>query len=235
MQELHRLQVKVLRELAHHPSRRFSDMMAVTVLTSDSFKFHLRKLIDLKLATKNEEGVYELTPEGKEFANRFDYENRAPIKQPKLTTVSFFTRLNPETRQTEYLFHQCLRQPFYHYWGVIGRPIRWDETFEEAAVKGLKEQTGLEVNVTFKGFYRQKDYAQDTDEILEDKLFVMFVADTSGKEPRNWPYANAQWMTAEAYVAQEKRFESCVDMLELINQANPSFKENSSYYSSDSY
>ena len=75
MNELHKLQVSVLRELSHYPSRRFSEMMAVTDLTSDDFKFHLRKLVNLGLVMKNDEGVYELTPEGKEFANRFDYEN----------------------------------------------------------------------------------------------------------------------------------------------------------------
>ncbi|QQS18082.1 hypothetical protein IPL68_05580 [Candidatus Saccharibacteria bacterium] len=89
MQELPKLQVAVLRELAHNPTRRFSDMMVVTGLTSDSFKFHLRKIVEMGLAEKNKVGEYELTPEGKELANRFDYEKRTPLKQPKLTTVSF--------------------------------------------------------------------------------------------------------------------------------------------------
>lgn len=235
MHELHKIQVKALRELAHHPTRRFSDMMTVTGLTSDSFKFHLRKLIDLGLAIKNDDGVYELTAEGKELANRFDDEKRAPIKQPKLTTVSFLSRVNEKTGQTEYLFHQRLRQPFYWYWGVIGQPVRWGETLETAAKRGFEEQTGLDVPVIFKGFYRQRDYAKDTDELLEDKLFVIFVADSGGKEPRTWPYANAQWMTASEYRRQSKKFESCVEMLELIKQTQPEFKENTSTYELDKY
>ena len=57
MQELHILQTKVLRELSLHQTRRFSDMMSVTELTSDDFKFHLRKLVKLGLVLKNIDGV----------------------------------------------------------------------------------------------------------------------------------------------------------------------------------
>ncbi|QQS19409.1 NUDIX hydrolase [Candidatus Saccharibacteria bacterium] len=235
MLELHRLQVKVLREMALHPSRRFSDMMAVTGLTSDDFKFHLRKLVKLDLVAKNEEGLYELTPEGKELANRFDYAERAPIRQPKLTTATILSRANANTGQTEYLFHQRLRQPFYWYWGVIGQPVRWGETFEDAARHGLKEQTGLDVPVQFIGFYRQRDYEENTDELLEDKLFVIFKADSEGKETQNWPLANAEWMTASKYAEQKKKFKSCVDMLNIVENGQSSFKDNTSFYPQEQY
>ncbi len=235
MQELHKLQVKVLRELAHNPTRRFSEMMAVTELTSDSFKFHLRKLLDLGLAVKNESGVYELTTEGKELSNRFDDEKRSPIRQPKLTTATFLSRANADTGKTEYLFHQRLRHPFYWYWGVIGQPVRWGETFEDAAGRGLKEQTGLDAPVHFVGFYRQRDYTENSDELLEDKLFVIFRADAKDKKPHNWPFANAEWMTAEAYAKQAKKFESCVDMLAMVEKSEFELKSGESIYPRDSY
>lgn len=235
MHELHRLQTKVLYELSRHQTRRFSDMMAVTELTSDDFKFHLRKLIKLGLVTKSDDGVYELTAEGKELANRFDYENRSPIRQPKLTTVTFVRRENPENGATEYLFQQRLRQPFFHYWGAIGQPVKWGESFEDAAARGLKEQTGLVAPLTLKGFYRQRDLVEGSESILEDKLFVIFVADWQGDAVSNWSYAKNQWATVEWLAEQPQRFESCLDMLSMIETEKHWFQDNDSTYSAEAY
>lgn len=234
MIELNKMQVSVLRELSHYPSRRFTDMMAVTGLTSDDFKFHLRKLVKLGLVTKNDDGVYELTKEGKEFANRFDYENGVPIRQPKMTTATYVRRKNPENGQTEYLFYQRLRQPFYEYWGVIGQPVRWGESFEDAATYGLQEQTGLVAPLTLKGFYRQRDAIDDSSDILEDKLFIVFEAVWQGEEPTNWPYAKGQWMTSRQLSNQSKRFDSCVEMLSKLENDELWFTNNATkYYTKD--
>ncbi len=235
MHELHRLQTKVLRELSQHQTRRFSDMMSVTELTSDDFKFHLRKLIKLNLATKNDDGVYELTAKGKELANRFDYDNYTPIRQPKLTTVTFMRKQNPATGETEYLFQQRLRQPFFHYWGVIGEPVRWGETFEEAATRGLLEQTGLVLPLSFIGFYRQRDKLEGSQEILEDKLFAIFVADYDGSPLKDWPFAHNQWASTGWLKAQSKYFDSCSAMLKMIEDGDSSFSEATTIYSADIY
>jgi ADP-ribose pyrophosphatase YjhB (NUDIX family) len=233
--ELNTLQAKVLRELWSHPSLRFSDMMNVTGLTSDDFKFHLRKLVKLGLVTKTEDGIYILTAEGKEFANRFDYDNQKPIRQPKMTTATYVHRTNPGTGASEYLFHQRLRQPFYEYWGIIGRPVRWGESFETAATIGLAEQTGLSAPLRIMGFYRQRDTSNGATDILEDKLFVVFEAEWQGDELHNWPHARAKWMTAKDLAGQPKRFDSCVDMLNLLQSDQLWFKYNDTSYSSEDF
>lgn len=235
MPEFHKLQVKVMRELSLHESRRFSDMMAVTGLTSDDFKFHLRKLIKLGLVIKNEEGEYELTPEGKELANRFDDIKRVPLRQPKVTTVLYLRRTNQKTGDTEYLFLQRLRQPFYHFWGVIGQPVRWGEPFEEAAKRGLEEQAGLAVPVTLKGFYRQRDRSPDLDALLEDKLFIIYLADAGSAKASAWLHANSRWMTVPEYLTMSKRFESCYDMLKIATGDQLQFAENVTDYEGDIY
>lgn len=241
MVEMHKLQIEVLKELWFHPVRRFSDMMAVTGLTSDDFKFHLRKLVKLGLVFKNDSGVYELTAEGKEFANRLDYERLAPVRQPKLTTATFVRRTGAKTGSVKYLFHQRLRQPFYEYWGVIGQPVRWGETFEQAAARGLRRQAGLDAPSRLKGFYRQRDLSDNSDTILEDKLFVVMEAEWQGGKTKTWPHAKARWMTADEYKKQPKRFDSCVEMLRLLGQKQPSqnrstwFADNDTVYSDEDF
>lgn len=209
--------------------------MAVTGLTSDNFKFHLRKLIKLRLVDKNDDGLYELTAEGKEFANRFDYENRSPIHQPKLTTATFVWRLNLDTNEIEYLFHQRLRQPFYGYWGVIGEPVRWGETFENAAMRGLLKQTGLKTPLALKAFYRQRDMKSAEDKVLEDKLFVVLSAEWQGQELSNWSHANAEWMTIDVLSQQPKRFDSCLEMLKTLSSDQIVFKDGVSNYLNTDY
>ncbi|QQS18081.1 NUDIX hydrolase [Candidatus Saccharibacteria bacterium] len=61
------------------------------------------------------------------------------------------------------------------------------ENFEDAAKRGLKEQTNLDVSVSFCGFYRQRDYAEDSKELLEDKLFIIFQADSKDKTQKIGP------------------------------------------------
>ena len=230
MNDMHRLQAKVLYELSNHPSRRFSDMMAVTGLTSDDFKFHLRKLVALGYVSKSEDGSYELTPVGKELANRFDYEARIPIRQPKITTATYVKRTNGETGETEYLFYQRLRQPFYHYWGVIGKPVLWGDSFEDTALRGLKENAGLGAALTLKGFYRQKDLSSEGDGVFDDKLFIVYEADWKGEEPLHSENAIPRWMTIDQITNQEKRFDSCVEMLKMLNTDSISFSAADTLY-----
>jgi len=235
MAELSKIQVDVLRELSRYPARRFSDMMAVTGLTSDDFKFHLRKMIKLGLVVKQDSGFYELTPEGKELSNRFDYDKLVPIRQPKLTTVMYLRRINPDTQQAEYLFQQRLRQPFFDYWGVIGGQVRWGEDFEQAAARGLEEQTGITSPLTLHGMYRQRDLKEGSDTVLEDKLFIIYVADWQGEELKDWPYANSRWMVPSDLVKQPKYFESCAKMIEIIEAKQFKLGDGTTVYPTEVY
>lgn len=227
--ELHKIQEAVLRKLWTSDLLRFSDMMAVTDLTSDDFKFHLRKLIKLGLVEKKDDGRYSLSIKGKEFANRFEYGDGQLIYQPKLTTVVYL-RHDGDDGGVRYLFHQRRRQPFYGYWGVIGRPVRFGQRFEDAAKEGLKEQTGLDTDVVLKGFYRQRDVASDSEEILEDKLFIVFEAIWDGRELVHWPHAKAAWMTIDEVKSRPKRFDSCIDMLDHLGDTTTWFSENNTFY-----
>ncbi len=238
MQELHRLQTRVLYELAHHQARRFSELMAVTELTSDDFKFHLRKLIKLGLVIKDDDGAYQLTPVGKELANRFDYDQRVLKYQPKLTTAVYLRRTRPKTGASEYLFQQRLRQPFYGWWGVIGEPVLWGESFEVAAARGLKEHTGLVADrLILKGFYRQRDQADGTPTTLEDKLFVIMLAELDDlREPVNWQYAKNQWLSAaEAADQLHPIFDSCLTMLNLAKAPDLGYDEGIASYPIEHY
>jgi predicted transcriptional regulator len=61
----HNVQRQILRFLGHHERARFTDIKPPE-LENNAFQYHLKQLIAAKLIRKNEDGTYEITPEGKQ-------------------------------------------------------------------------------------------------------------------------------------------------------------------------
>jgi ADP-ribose pyrophosphatase YjhB (NUDIX family) len=180
--------------------------------TSDTFKFHVRKLVKLGYVIKLEDGRYELTAMGKEYANSLDEQIRAPEKQPKISILTIVSRATADG-QTQYLLQQRLRNPFYGYWSEIHGRATWGEPFEETAGRQLKRQTGLKATLTMHGFRRIRDYDDST--LLEDKLFVILKATSVAGELSN-TYAGGTnaWLTLDQLRTKEKVFATTLAILE---------------------
>lgn len=212
---LHKVQVSILYSLRHRESARYSELMRPTGLESDVFKFHIRNLRQLGLIEKTENG-YALTAHGKEFANNLDESARTRQKQPKLTLRICLSRQN-DNGETQYLFQERLRNPFWGYWDTIGGPILWGESIEEAASRELQKQTGLTAIFTVKAFLRVRDFNEENGDLLEDKLFaVLSAAEYSGELSNDWPGGRNTWMTAGELLATGKYFQTTPKMLALL-------------------
>lgn len=210
---LHVVQAGVLDILRHTESARFGELRRPSGLPSDSFKHHLRALLQNELISKRPDGAYSLTPKGKEFANNLDARLRAPQKQPKLTLRVCLSRTGKDG-SLEYLFQKRRRNPFWGYWDTIGGPVQWGESIESAASRELLKQTGLTAELQVKAFYRVRDYTEATGELLEDKLFaILGTSEYSGELTNAWAGGFNQWMTMEALIASGKYFESTPKML----------------------
>ena len=85
MQDLHQIQMLILRELLFNPNSRFSELN-IKGLSNDHFSYHVNTLVDLGLVKKGENG-YSLTSTGKEFANRMDTDQAQMEKQPKVAVM----------------------------------------------------------------------------------------------------------------------------------------------------
>lgn len=213
---LHKVETSILRDLRRHASARFSELMRPTGLESDSFKFHLRKLMKHGYIHKLENGSYALTLAGKEYANNLSRTSLGVQKQPKLSVILVTSRYN-DSGQVEYLFQERLRQPFIHFWGFLSGPVQWGEQVEEAAHRELYKQTGLQANFEVSGICRSRDYLSFDNHLLEDKLFIVMRADTpNGQLSNEWSGGNNAWLTLNALSSKPKVFSSDTAILDLL-------------------
>jgi ADP-ribose pyrophosphatase YjhB (NUDIX family)/predicted transcriptional regulator len=204
--QLHPAHVAILRVLLFSPAARFAELQKASELTSDHFNFYLKQLLDEKYIDKNKDGAYHLTFKGKEFANRFDTDERKVERQPK---VAVCLMIRHDGKQ---LVQQRLKQPYYGYWGRPTGKIRWGETILEAAERELKEETGLEADLEYESIFHKMDFNEKTGELLEDKIFfVICGTNPRGELINEFEGGRNEWMTQEEYASQEKTFEGTSD------------------------
>lgn len=168
-QNAHMAQMKMLRALLMDSHKNFSDLQRATGLSSDHANFHIKKLAAAGFVEhiKKEYGKYQLTPAGKEYANRMDTDEIAIEKQPKLSIVILLINQNGEK-----LCQERLKQPYFGYWSHPTGKIRWGEEVLEAAARELMEETGLTAQLTVRGVEHRidRDHAGN---LLEDKYFFI--------------------------------------------------------------
>jgi len=211
---LHSIQADILTRLLFAKELRFSEIFKGYDFGSDLFNFHLKRLVSDGLIEKNEKGKYQLTPKGKEFANRMDTQIKKVERQPKVGILVVCVRKKNGERQ--YLTQQRLKQPYFGFLGFITGKIRWGEEATETAERELFEETGLSGNLKFVGIEHKTDYSKKGD-LLEDKFFFVFKATAlTGKFINSFQGGKNVWMT-EAEIRKTKlRF---LDIDLLINMA----------------
>lgn len=209
--DVHQAQTSILRALLFAPHAGFAELQKTTDLTSDHFNFHIKKLVEAGLVTKNDSG-YTLSSRGKEYANRMDTDENEIEKQPKVSVALIVERQNGGRR--EFLVQQRLKQPYYGFYGRLGGKVRWGESFEEAATRELKEETGLDAEFTFSHVFHKRDFRADDHTLLEDKIFViMYTATATGDLIEEFEGGKNFWMTQDELIAQDKIFESARDFV----------------------
>ncbi|CAN5129530.1 hypothetical protein BH11PAT4_BH11PAT4_1140 [soil metagenome] len=193
---LHTAQTSILRELLFKPAASFSQLQKSTGLSSDHFSFHITKLVSLNFVEKTEGKTYALTSAGKEFANKLDTDQNTIERQPKVAVILAIHR---ETNgQHEFIFQERLKHPYFGYWGFPTGKVRWGETILQTAARELKEETGLEANLTFKGVYHEHSFQEETGELLEDKLFfVVAGSEATGELTEVFEGGRNAWMTTQ--------------------------------------
>jgi predicted transcriptional regulator len=232
--QLHKAQYIILRDLRYAKHARYNQLLKPTGLESDVFKFHVRSLLKSGYIRRTDEGTYHLTLKGKEYANNLDKTQRSVQKQPKVSLIIIAMKSDPEDN-IQFLCQQRKRMPFMNYWGLISGPVKWGESFEDAAARELYKQTALRANFQVKSFCRNIDYSKQTNDLLEDKLFVILHAtNIMGSLNNSWAGGDMAWLTATQL--HEKKHIFNITFKIIFDIANPAaYYTNSKFYNEFDY
>lgn len=229
--KMHKAQVAILHALLFRPAASFAQLQKASGLSSDHFSFHLKQMLEQEVVHKNKQGHYELTVQGKEYANRFDTDQRVVERQPKVCVLLLIER-----EDGRLLCQQRLKQPFYGFWGRPTGKVRWGETIMEGAARELMEETGLEAELKLKEVYHKIDFNQDTGELLEDKIFfIVHGTHPRGEMCKEFDGGRNEWFTLEEVSAQDKVFDGMKDGYLSIQRNELAFAEQNHYYTSEQY
>lgn len=220
--EIHPIQAKILTKLLLNPDTRFTDLN-VDGVESDHFNFHIKRLINLELIIKNEQGNYNLTPKGKEYANRFDTDKHKIERQAKIGMVIIGIKITDGKKQ--YLIQQRLKEPYYGFHGFVGGKVRWGETITEAGLRELYEETGMEADLSVAGVEHKMDYTESKD-LLEDKFFFILKAEHClGDMVERFEGGANFWFTKEEIEKLDDLFPDVMTILTIIEHNTLAFEE----------
>lgn len=226
--KIHAVQTSILRELLFRPQAGYAELQKPTGLASDHFNFHMSRLVELGLVEKVARGRYRLTSRGKEYANRLDTDNNTIERQPKSAVIIGLTR--ESNGQTEYLFQQRLKNPYYGFWGLPSGKIRWGESIAEAAAREAMEETGLRADFSVRSVYHERVVEKETGLIIEDKIFfVVLGTDAYGKLLSDFEGGHNAWRTLESVRAETKRYATLEKEVELLHSPDWLFEQITPY------
>lgn len=213
---LHPAQVSTLHLLRRDTQARFSDLLRETTLASDTFKFHIRKLVSLEYITKTPDGAYELTIKGKEFTNRLDEITGLQIPQPKASMLLLGRSQIGGT--IYYLAHRRMREPYRDYWGIASAPVLRGVAIATAAKQEFRKQTGIDAEFHVASMARVIDRTHQGD-VLEDKIFAVMLADIEGAPvPHEWHGGESVWLMREEVLAKTPLFPTTARMFDRLDQ-----------------
>jgi 8-oxo-dGTP pyrophosphatase MutT (NUDIX family) len=211
MEELHQIQMLILRELLFKPQARFSELN-IKGLSNDHFSYHINTLIDLDLVKKIE-GKYSLTGKGKEYASRIDTDQVQIEKQPKIGVLVVPYKY---VKGKKYLLIQeRTKEPYFGYRGFLTGKVRYGEKIKETAKRELKEETGLDCNnFVIKNMFHDQVVMLEDGKLMEDKLFFITLAKSPKGKLVNTENGKNFWVTEDEFIKLDKKYYNEVEIYE---------------------
>jgi len=228
--QVHEAQTAILRELLFKIDASYSELRKKSGLESDHFKFHIRRLLETSYINKNTVGRYQLTPKGKEYANKIDTDHGVIERQPKSAVI-----IVVKNSRGEVLVQERLKHPYYGFWGYPSGKIRWGETILQTGARELMDESGLTAKLSHKGIYHEQVTSAETGELLEDKIFhVIAGTEPAGLLKQGLEGGRNAWKSIPEFTALQKKYSSC-DIETRIATGKADFVEHVQSYAANEF
>ncbi|MCL4389990.1 MAG: NUDIX domain-containing protein [Patescibacteria group bacterium] len=216
-EQLHRLQLEILKKLLFAQSLRHTDLRPSEKIENNLLGFHLKQLIRFGLVEKKS-NRYFLTVEGKEFASRIDTHSTSVKKQSKL--VVHLCPIRRRNGLLEFLIYTRAKQPFYGCQGLGSGKVFFGETAETAARRVLKEETNLEGEPKLISARHIIYLEPETNKILDDRTVLLCAVENPTGQLQSNKEGTYEWVK-ESSLARfvKKPFLSFADFQNDIQRA----------------
>ena len=211
---MHRLQQHILSQLIHHPKRRYADLKPDDV-EGNLFMYHLRLVIAAGWVAKREDGKYELTTAGQQYAETLSLKTFVPRIQPRIVTLLVCRNDNGEV-----LLYKRHRQPLIGMSGFPYGKIHLGERIGEAASRELSEKTGLTAKLTHRGDGYITTYVGE--EMVSQIMFHLFEGTHITGQLIRHADGEAYWVPI-AELEQIKLLPSVFELLALVDSSHKLF------------
>lgn len=221
MDNLHIVQMQILRELTFNPNSNFSSLN-ISGLTNDHFSYHVRTLVEMGYVEKVKKG-YSLSNKGKIYSAQMDTDKNKIEKLPK---VSVFVIVVKKIKGVDhYAIQVRTKEPYYGYVGFITGKVRYGETLKEAALRELKEEMGLIAEIEHCYVLHEMVYDK-TGNQLEDKFFnIMKAYNVKGSLINKTQEGRNQWLTEKEFEKLEPKYHNEMEIFHWFKKGEKGFKE----------
>lgn len=189
----------ILKKFIYNDKLKYNEIWDKSLCSSSHFDYHLKKLINRNIITKNEE-YYELTPTGE--AEIFKIDGLTIENKEKPLVCAFVLAVDGD----KLLLNERLKQPFYGYYNIPGGKVELGETTVECAKREFFEETGLACEPSLSQIVEKITYDDETNQITHHMIGYFYktdkfegTLDTKNREGKN------HWITIEEFKKQ-KRF-----------------------------
>jgi 8-oxo-dGTP pyrophosphatase MutT (NUDIX family) len=212
------IQNNILSKLKNAKSLRYSELMPEAKIANDLFNYHLQFLVKKGYLIKQDDG-YSLSEIGvKHMADPFPApDNHGIASLFKINVITIVSRIREG--KIEILNQLRTSNPSYGKIGVMGGVVHKGEMLEQAAIRKLHVETGLEAtHFRMIGWERRIMYVKD--ELFSDVLFPIAYTDGVEGDLRNTEFGENMWLSIdESLKHQEANSFDCIEAITTVLEA----------------
>lgn len=214
----HHLQRSIVYRLALSHELHFSELKP-DLIDNKLFTYHLHKVEKAGYVSKNKDGLYALTPEGRRLGIRVLQNQQALIDQPESVLFLVIRRQSDGA----WLLYRRKAHPLIDRVGFMHTTPNATEDTTTTAKKACKEMTGLDADFTVLGSGYFRVYKKDELESFTN-FTLLTCEDAQGELVQNDDYADYYW-EHEPEFADKVMIPNSAPLADLVRAGKPFFFE----------